>query len=335
MRVSAKRVTSVDVARRAGVSQSTVSRTFNLDARISDETRQRVLAAAQELGYKPNAIARSLITRSTGIIGIVMADMLAPFYPYVLQKFTARFQASGRQVMLFNITPEQEMKDALPMAMQYQVDGVIITSATLSSALANECARRGLPVILFNRYARTANVSAVSCDNEHGARMVVDHLLSRGHKRLAFVSGKHDTSTNTDRERGFIEQLKVHGIDKWLYEPGGEYTYEAGRYATLRLMQCENPPDAIFCANDSVAIGAMDAIRFDLGLRVPQDVSVVGFDDIPQAALPTYNLTTVQQRVDEMIDLAIDLLDRRLENPDMPHEYRTVPGTFIERGSVR
>lgn len=329
-----KKVTSVDVAKLAGVSQSTVSRTFSMDERITEETRERVLWAARQLGYMPNALARSLITRRTGIIGIVMAEMTALFYPYVLEKFSQKLQTHGKQVMLFSISPEQEMKDTLPVAMQYQVDGVIITSATISSPLADECAQHNIPVILFNRYVKGAAVSAVSCDNEQGAKMGVEHLLKTGHQHFAYISGKSDTSTNRDRQQGFERALAEAGIADWIHEPAGDYGYYPGKAAALRLWQGGARPDAIFCANDATAMGVMDALRFELGVRIPQDVSILGFDDIPHTILPTYDLTTIRQQVDQMIDTTIELLLRKLNDPNTQDEYHLVPAVLVKRGTV-
>ena len=329
-----KKPTSVDVARQAGVSQSTVSRIFSPGAKVHPETRQKVLAAALDLGYQPNAIARSLITQRTNIIGIVMAQITSPFYPYVLEKFIQKLQAMGRQVLLFNAAPNQDIDDILPLVLQYQVDGLIITSATLSSAMAAACAKNGTPVLLFNRYVPKAKASAVCCDNVAGGRMVANFLLDAGHQRLAYIAGSKNTSTNIDREKGFTTQLQARGYNQWLREQGA-YTHESGYAAAKRLLQQDNPPDAIFCANDIMAQGALDAARFALGLHVPQAVSIIGFDDIPAASWPSYALTTVRQPVNMMIDTAIDLMLERVEKPETEPTHKLLPGRLIERGSTR
>ena len=181
----ARRITSHDVARMAGVSQSTVSRTFGSGAPVSSESREKVLAAARELGYSPNFVARSLITDRTNIIGIVMADFTNPFYTNILEKFTQRLHGIGRQVLLFNAAPDQDIDEMLPLVLQHQVDAIVITSATLSSAMADECVRNGPPVILFNRYVPGANASAVSCDNLAGGRTAAEVLVQAGYRRLA------------------------------------------------------------------------------------------------------------------------------------------------------
>jgi DNA-binding LacI/PurR family transcriptional regulator len=329
-----KRATSVDVARLAGVSQSTVSRTFSLDTRIAPETRAKVLAAAEQLGYAPNAIARSLSTNRTNIIGIVMANITNPFYPYVLEQFIAQLQQTGRQALLFTPGPNQDVDDVLPLALQYRVDGLIITSATVSSEMADEFSRQGTPVVLFNRYVLGANVSAVCCDNAEGGRFVANLLLDAGHKRLGYIAGSGDTSTNIDRERGFTDRLHERGVSHVL-RAQGTYSYESGYESALQLLRGSTPPDALFCANDITAMGAIDAARFELGLSVPNDLTVIGFDDIPPAAWPVYSLTTIRQPVKRMIAKTLQLLFERIEQPDTPPVLELIPGELIRRSSAR
>lgn len=327
-----KRVSSVDVARAAKVSQSTVSRAFTPGLPVSSKTRAKVLAAARKLGYSPDAIARSLIMRRTNIIGIVMADITNPFYPNVLDQFTSRLQASGKQTLLFNVATGADVDDTLPLVLQYRVDAIIITSALLSSAMADQCARLGTPVVLFNRYVRRSKASAVCCDNVAGGRRVADLFLTAGFRRLAYVAGRANTSTNVDREAGFSARLHECGVTEWLREQG-EYTHESGYLAARRLLTRPDPPDAIFAANDIMAMGVLDAAR-ELGVRVPAKLSVIGFDGIPAGAWHAYSLTTICQPVEEMIDATLELLEARIEKPDAKPVIKMIPGTLVERGSA-
>jgi DNA-binding LacI/PurR family transcriptional regulator len=226
-------ISQFDVARLAGVSQAAVSRTFTPGASISAETRAKVLAAAEQLGYRPNVIARSLIKHSTKIIGIVLVRFWNPFYWRVFKEFTQKLQDMGYWTLLLNAAYDQEVEDTLPMALQYQVDGIIITSATLSSKMADECVRTGTPVVLFNRYVLGTRAHAVCCDNVSAARLVADALLDGGHQRLAYIAGEAGSSTNRDREQGFTQRLQERGYSSWLFESGNEYTYESG-YAAAR-----------------------------------------------------------------------------------------------------
>ncbi len=327
-------VTSMQVARLAGVSQSAVSRTFTPGASISAKTRRKVLEAARKLGYQPNAIARSLITKRSNMVGIVIANVTTnPFYPEVLDALTRAFQERGQRVMLFIVTRDQNLDDILPQLLEYRVDGILITAATLSSEMARECERLGVPVTLFNRYVREAKASWICCDNLEGGRMVASFLVDAGHRRPAFLAGSEDTSTSVDRERGFFEVLAERGLPP--LRDVGNYTYRGAYEATLCLMNSDAPPDAIFCANDIMAIGALDAIRSGAGLRVPEDVSVVGFDDIPMAAWPSYNLTTVRQPVQKMIEDSVEDLISRINHLDQDCVSRMIPGDLVVRGSAR
>ena len=328
-----KKTSSNDVARVARVSQSTVSRVFSQSDAVTQKTKDKVLAAARKLGYKPNAIARSLITRRTDIVGIVMADITNPFYPTVLEKLTQRLQSTGRRALLFNVNPDRDVDDTLPLLLQYQVDAIVITSATISSEMTDECVRLGTPVILFNRYVPGVQVSAVSCDNVAGGRLVADLFLDAGHTRLSYISGRKNTSTNLDRENGFSERLRERGHTEWLFEQG-EYTYVSGFAAAQRLLRRSDPPDAIFCANDIMAMGALDAAR-ELAIKIPNTLSIIGFDDIPAAAWPAYRLTTIQQPVDQMIDATLEMLEARIKNPDLAPVNLLIPGALIKRCSAR
>jgi DNA-binding LacI/PurR family transcriptional regulator len=332
---SGQPVTSVAVARLAGVSQSTVSRVFSAraGAKVANETIQRVHAAAQKLGYKPNALASSLITRRTNMIGVVMAEINSPFYPYVLEKFTQLLHDLGKQVLLFSTGPGKDVDDVMPDVMRYKVDGLIIANAILGSTLVEECTRMEMPLLLFNRFVRGANVSAVSCDNLVGGRLVADVLLDAGHRRLAYIAGKINTSTNFDREQGFAERLRERGYNTWLREQG-DYTYASGFAAAQRLLERADRPDAIFCANDITALGALDAARQG-GIAVPDELSIIGFDDIPAASWGAYSLTTVRQPVDAMIDLSVRALLERIETPGLPPISAFVPGRLIRRASAR
>jgi DNA-binding LacI/PurR family transcriptional regulator len=263
-----------------------------------------------------------------------MANLFDPFYPIGLDHLTQRIKAIGRQTLLFVPSPGQDAEDVLPMLLQYQVDGIVITSATLSSTMARVCAARRTPVVLLNRYVPGLRIPAVSCDNVAGGRRIADHLVSLGHVRPAFVSGQPDATTNLDRQRGFVARLGELGIASCIQEHGGDYSYEAGFAAATRLARRKLPPDAVFFASDVMAFGGMDALR-QHGLRVPRDVSVVGFDDVPSAGWPCFGLTTLRQPVPAMVDAAIETLDldgaaTARRRPAM----RLINGELIERTST-
>jgi DNA-binding LacI/PurR family transcriptional regulator len=322
-----------DVARAAGVSQAAVSRAFTPGASVAPKTRKSVMDAAEKLGYRPNAIARSLIKHSTKIIGIVLVRFANPFYWQVFEQFTQRLQQHGYYTLLLNATQDQQIEETLPMALQYQVDGIIITSSTLSSQMADEAARAGTPVVLFNRYELTTTASAVCCDNVDGGRLVADALLDAGHTRLAYIAGEESSSTNRDRERGFRDRLMERGHSLWLREAGLEYTYRAGYAAAQRILARQPWPEAIFCASDLIALGAMDCARH-LGAKIPDDLSIIGYDDIDMAGWPAYSLTTVRQPTSKMVDTTIDVLLHAINNPEAEAVSKWIPTELVRRNSA-
>ena len=337
-------VTSMHVARLAQVSQSAVSRTFTPGASVSQLTRSKVNDAARQLGYRPNAIARSLITKKSRIIGVVMSQLDNQFYPLVLEKLSQRLRSDGYHVLLF-INDHDESDGVLAEILQYQVDGIVMASTVLSSALARDCADAGSPVVLFNRMSRQAAnelhpASAVTSDNEAGARMAARHLVEAGHQRIAYLAGLEASSTNLDRERGFREELALLGT-RIHSRAVGNYSFGGAQRAARELFapgqdrrDRHDRPDAVFVGSDHMAIAVMDVLRTELGLRVPEDVSVIGFDNVPQAAWGAYQLTTVEQPIDLMIEATANLLREQIDGTATPHAI-TVPCRLVVRASTR
>ncbi len=308
-------VTSIDVARLAQVSQSAVSRTYTPGASVSEATREKVEQAARKLGYRPNAIARSLITRRSRIIGVVMSYLENQFYPVVLEKLSQRLQRDGYHVLLF-IADTRQTDSVLAEILQYQVDGMVMASTAMSSALALRCEEAGIPVVLFNRTSRSSeNTSSVTTDNYQGGLLVGQYLARTGHQRVAYVAGLEDTSTNQERERGFRDGLAESG-QVCFARAVGNYDFEDAKAAarTLFSVKAVQRPDAVFVANDHMAIAVMDTLRIELGLRIPQDVSVVGFDNVKQAEWGSYQLSSVVQDADAMIDATVTLLIEQLDD---------------------
>jgi DNA-binding LacI/PurR family transcriptional regulator len=334
-------VTSFDVARLAQVSQSAVSRTFTPGASVSEATRMRVMDAAHKLGYRPNAHARSLITGRSRIIGLVLSYLENLFYPVALQRLAERLQRDGYHVLLF-INHNPNADELVTEILQYHVDGIVLAASTLSSALARNCADADIPVVLFNRVmadagpGATRSVSSVRGDNAAGGRALADFLVAGGHRRLAYIAGNEESSTNLERERGFREGLAAAGLHIWS-RATGNYDFAQARQAALTLFAPgRERPDAVFVASDHMAFAVMDALRFELGLRVPEDVSVVGFDNVPQGEWGAYQLTTFEQPVDTMVEATVGLLQERLrEEGAGPARNVVVPGALIVRASAR
>lgn len=307
----AQRVTSLDVSRAAGVSQSAVSRAFTPGASISPETRRRVLEAAERLGYQPNAIARSLVTQRSGIVALIVGELHNPFYPQALTQFAQALEARGKRALLLTHDARRDVQETLDAARSYQIEAAIVFPTRLNARPPSLGAVQdgGIPVLLFNRHLPGHQLLSVACDNYSGGRVAAQVLLDAGARRLAFIGGDPDTSTHQDRLRGFTDRLAEAGL-RPVATPARAFQYDWGIQATLHLDAAGERPDGIFGANDIVAIGVLDALR-TLGRRVPEDVSVIGFDNIEESARLAYRLTTIGQPLEAMVEDAL----RALEDP--------------------
>lgn len=326
-------VTSADVAAHANVSQSAVSRTFTPGASVSADTREKVLKAAAELGYRPNALARAMISGRSRLIAVMVAYLDNQFYPVVLEKLSRTLQDKGYQVLLF-MTERGRQDQVVQQILQYQVEGIVMASATLSSQLALECANTGIPVVLFNRYVNSSPASSVTSDNIEGGRLVAKLLVDGEHQRIGFIAGDEDSSTNRDREAGFYKGLAEAGMAVSHRGVGG-YTFEGAKAATREMFSGREAPDAVFVANDHMAFAVMDTLRNELKLRIPEDVSVVGYDDVPEAGWGGYDLTTISQPSDGMIEATADILLDQIENRSVKKRAAVVPAKLIVRSSAK
>ncbi|MEM1299088.1 MAG: LacI family DNA-binding transcriptional regulator [Pseudomonadota bacterium] len=329
------RVTSQDVARRAGVSQSAVSRVFTAGRSASAATAEKVRQAAAELGYRPNVLGRSLITGQSRVIGLVVAYLDNYFYPEVVEKLSNALQARGYHVMMFMAQQTAgNIDDVLDEILDYQVDGIVTASVALSSDLAARCQAAGVPVVLFNRKQDDPRLSAVSSDNFAGGLRLAEFLVAGGHQRLAYIAGWEGAATQRDREAGFLQGLRQAGLTLHA-RASGDFKYDTAAQGARDLMHSARPPDAIFVANDHMAIAVMDVLRSELGLEVPGDVSVVGFDDVTPAGWPAYALTTVRQDGDAMVAQTVDLLLGQIEQADHTPRRVVLDAPLIVRRSAR
>ena len=327
-------VTSSQVAQHAGVSQSAVSRTFTPGASISPKTRAKVLAAAKELGYRPNAIARSLITSRSRIIAVVMAYLENLFYPDVLEELGRLLAAENYHLLLFTGFKDRNSDPVFDQLMQYRVAGIILASTALSSELSEECAAAGIPVVLFNRTTERDSVSSVTTLNREGGRKIADFLVSGGHKTFGYIAGLENSSTNRDRFGGFVEGLAAHGI-KDIVVRTGNYSREEAEVAAREILSLNPHPQAIFVANDHMAVAVMDVARYEFGLAIPDDLSIVGYDDVGPSRWPSYSITSVSQPVDEMVAATVEILLDQIHSGEMEAVHRIVPGDLIVRNSAR
>jgi len=334
-RERSRAVTSVDVARAVGVSQSVVSRAFSLAPGVSQATRARIQQAAAELGYRHNQLARGLITRRSNLLALVAGALSNPLHLNLIQSLSRLAQARGHRVLLVTAPNGKDMDSAISDVLSYMPVGIVAMAGTPGAAQVGECARINLPLVLVGRDPGASLASSVCCDNEAAARGVALALLAAGHRRFAFLSSREaDTAFSMARERGFCATVVAAGCPAPVVVTGGS-SYAGGYAAAGALVGAGRMLDAVFCAGDAIALGFMDAVRRDAGLAIPDQISVVGFDDMPMASWTSYELTTVRQRVDAMADAAIDLL-LSADVPDLGGPTkRLVPGDLIIRHSAR
>jgi DNA-binding LacI/PurR family transcriptional regulator len=331
----ADKVTSLQVAERAGVSQSAVSRVFTPGASVSEKTAQKVRKAAGELGYRPNVLARSLITGKSRIIGLVVAYLENQFYPEAIERLSHALQARGYHVLVFMASNDSATTDkVIDELLDYQVDGIITASVSMSSDLTARCQAAGIPIVMFNREQDDDRLSCVRSDNVAGGRKIAEHLLSTGHQKIAHIAGWEGASTQRDRETGFLMGL-ANGAQSLFARGDGMFKYDAACQAARTMFSHPDRPDAVFVANDHMAFAVMDVLRFELGLRVPDDVSVVGYDDVQLAAWPAYDLTTVRQPANRMVAETVDILLTRIKDPQTAPRRVAIDGPLIVRGSTR
>lgn len=330
-----EKITASDVARRAGVSRSAVSRVFTPGASASPETARKVRSAATALGYRPNALARSLITGRSRIIGLVVAYLENFFYPQALEKLSNALQAEGYHVLVFLASQDRgNIDDVVDEILDYQVAGIIAASVAMTSDLAVRCRAAGVPVVLFNRGQDIEGVACVTSDNAAGGRMLARFLVAGGHERIGYIAGWEGASTQRDREAGFREGLADAGMVLHAREVGN-FDAETARRAARAMFNPRTRPDAVFVANDHMAFAVMDVLRFELGLSVPGDVSVVGFDDVPPAAWPAYALTTIRQRANLMVEKTVEILLQQVATPTAEAVSATIDAPLVIRRSAR
>jgi DNA-binding LacI/PurR family transcriptional regulator len=323
-----------DVAARAGVSRSAVSRTFTDGASVSPKMRKRVEKAALELDYSPNFLARSLTTRRTKLIGLVSNNFHNPIFLEVFDLFTRGLQDRGLRPLLVNLSNETDPDHSVQMLTQYSVDGVIVASSTLPPAFSKAFRDKRIPVVnTFGRYASSPDVHVVGIDNVAAGRTAACELLMRNYTRVAFLGGPKSATSTQDRFKGFQDEISQHKNVTQTYSFADAYTFQAGRAEMTRLLETGHA-EAYFCGDDVLSIGALSAIK-DHGLSVPQDIGIIGLNDMEMAGWENIALTTIHQPIKQIIDSSMELMVAMLDEPDRYPEARLFPCRVVERATLR
>ena len=325
-------VSAKDVAERAGVSRSAVSRTFTPGASVSEETRRRVIEAAEALGYHVNHLARGLMRNESGIVCLIAAELDTPYRANLIRALTHQLQGASKIAMLINSDRSDEsVGQALRLAISYRADASIILSGMPDRSITDICLKSGQRLVLINRDEDRDGALMINLNDREAARRAFVALLRAGCRSFAFANSEALTPSLMAREEGFRTAGQEHGIEV-MVERFGSTTYQSGTILAQRLLTREKRPDAIFCANDLLACGLMDAARHQFKLRIPSDLCVIGFDDIEQAAWSSYSLTTFAQPVEQIAVEAVEWLAR---TPSAEDRSRKLQAELVWRGSVR
>lgn len=325
------------VAKRAGVSRSTVSRVINNDPNVSEETRARVMTIVRDLNYHPNVVARGLAAGRTRVLGLVIPRTVStlftdPYFSLLIQGVSAACNAQDHSVMLWIAEPEYERRTIRQVLHGGLIDGVIVASQVLDDPVVDALMKSDLPFILIGRHPDASNVSYVDADNRNGAREMVEYLLRLGYRRVATITGPKNTIVGMDRLEGYRAALRVKGL---VPDPDmiveGDFTEMGGYTATQQLLP--RHPDAIFVASDTMATGALRALR-EANRRVPQDVALAGFDDMPFAAHTDPPLTTVRQTIHRAGLAAVETLVDLVTHPGSPTRRIILPTELVIRAST-
>jgi DNA-binding LacI/PurR family transcriptional regulator len=331
--LNSSRATSYDVANHAGVSQSAVSRCFKQGASVAPRTREKILASARALNYYPNAIAQSLITKRSNLVAIIISNLTNLYYPEVLAELTQRLSVQGIRVLLFSLASESDVDDVLDQVWRYRVDGAIVAARLDPSQLA-AFADRGVPIVLYNRIGEGMPVASVCCDSVSGQNALVEGLVEDGRQVFGIIAGPADSYVGEERVNA--AKRRLHQLGREALMVRGNYDYASGNTGLRELMRITGRKlDALICANDLMAIGAIDSARSNFGIDVPGDLSVVGFDGVGPATWLAYQVTTVRQPVRRMTEAAVAMLIERIENPDISPEQRLFAGELLPGQSAR
>lgn len=326
-----RKVRTIEVAALAQASPSTVSRALAGDKRISQATRDRVLAAAEKLNYQPNLIARGLKNASTGIVGVVITDLDNMYHSHTLKLLIDEMGERGLAPLVFACNETDRAGAVITRLMSYQVDAVIALAAPFDKDIVRSCLKGRKPLVLMNRYDGPDAVNVVAGDSITGGAMAAEHLVERGARRFAFFGGEDSTRISRDRELGFCRRLGELGHTCGT-RISSLYSHAEGRRAALALL--ESRPDAVFCANDTLAFALMDAARRDFGRRVPEDLMVVGYDNSALASWPSYDLTSVDQCLGRMVSETVEMALAIADTPKADPVEKTITPALIPRGST-
>lgn len=329
-----KRVTSTDIAEAAGVSQATVSRAFDPDSKLSQDTRAKVLAVAEQLGYRPNPVGRLFARDSGRVVAVIVRHLESSVRALMISKLLARLQEQGYLALLFQASTREDLATLVPKVLEYKPSVIIISGYTPELRVTTLCNRAEKPLIILNQgYQVGTLASYVTSDHAAGARAAAYRLIETGAQRIGLVSGNASTGANEARVKGFLQGLEECEATLWA-DDVGNHSYQGGYQAALRMMASAEPPDGVFCTNDRMAMGFLDAVRYEFQLKVPESVSIIGYDNLDEAAWPSYDLTTVNQDIDTVLRLTTQAVGEIIADPQK-RVTECIEVSLVDRSTTR
>lgn len=331
-----KRITASDVAEAAGVSRPAVSRAFTPGAYLDDAKRELILETALRLGYRPNALAASLQGNSTNLVGVIAGDLNNHYDAEFVARLVTRLNGANKWPIVqggadMSGGDGSVTKQSILSILNYPLDALIIRGGSIPSSLISDCEKLNIPLIFSGHVVKAPFTDCICRRNGMGAAMAVDLLVGRERRAFGFIGGPKSRTSSNERLEGLSNALAAAGLALRSVEHS-DYTYEGGRDAIKRMV-VETPLDAIICANDAMALGALSAARAELGIKVPEDLAIIGFDDIVMASWPDFNLTTIRNPLEATVSEILRLLDERLKNPEKPGEICMLDPILLERGT--
>ena len=326
----AKRVTASEVAEAAGVSRSAVSRAFSPDAYLDKDKRSIILSTALKLGYRPNALAASLHGASANLVGVIAGDLDNHYDAEFTGLLIARLNAAHKWPLMIGGSSGLDEQTILS-ALSYPLDALIIRGGSIHSSLIEHCAKLSIPIIFSGHVVEEPFIDCVCCRNAQGSAKAVETLIKKGRRSVGYISGPDTRSSANDRLVGAILELERNGLDL-IAKHHSDFSYKGG-YRAAETMLATHDLDAIICANDAMALGALSASRHTLGKTIPDDLSIVGFDDIAMASWAEFDLTTMQNPLEQTVTEILRLLEARLEAPDKASEVVMIDPILMERGT--
>ncbi len=325
-----RRVTASDVAEAAAVSRAAVSRAFAKNAYLDSAKRDLILETARRLGYRPNALAASLHGTETGLVGIVAGDLGREYDAAFVGALVSGLNASGKWPLVLSGS-DALTTQSIRAVLGYPLDALIVRGGSVPTAAFRDAAQLHIPVIFSGRVAEAPLADCICCRNEDGARLAIEAMLDRGRRSFGYIGGPADWSSEAERQTGVQDALREAGLALCAQQQA-DYTFEGGRSAARQILR-DDRIDALFCANDAMALGALSTAREMPGHQVPETLSIIGFDDIPLAAWPDFNLTTIRNPIPETVSQILRLVEARLSDPTRDGEVIMIAPELVARGT--